>query len=188
MGMHENQQPLLREQALAHVATLSAEDREALLLKCWMSHDARWYMAAAREFGLEAANRLNQEAARAEGRVEARRALKAVGMELPRTRDEALEAQEVLATLLTRDLVTYAVVPAGDDSFEFRVWRCFAYENVTAASIVEQYDCGIFSRVQGWWDAFGLQYELDPLPGRCLRAQQRECVYAFRRIRPSEGA
>ena len=87
----------IRERALARTAALSAQQREELLLKCWMSHDARWYMAAAQEFGLEAANRLNQAAARAEGRVEARRALKAAGMELPRTRDEALEAQEVLA-------------------------------------------------------------------------------------------
>jgi hypothetical protein len=174
-------QPQLRRQAIARVGGMPGDEREALLVKCWMSHDARWYMAVAREFGLDAASRLNQQAARDEGRVEARRVLKALGVEMPRTRDEALLAQEILATALTRD-VSYAVVPTGDDSFKFRMGRCFAFEQVTAAAVADHYDCGIFARVQGWWEAFGLPYELDPLPGRCPRAQGRECVFAFRGI------
>ena len=35
------------------IQSLTAAQREELLIKCWMSHDARWYMAVATEYGLE---------------------------------------------------------------------------------------------------------------------------------------
>ena len=37
----------LRERGKAALSRLSAGEREALLVKCWMSHDARWFAAAA---------------------------------------------------------------------------------------------------------------------------------------------
>ena len=40
MSKPENLQPRLRERAGAVMAGLSAEEREALLVRCWMSHDA----------------------------------------------------------------------------------------------------------------------------------------------------
>jgi hypothetical protein len=39
---------------------LSFDSQKDLLIKGWMSHDARWYMAVAEHLGIEAANRLNQ--------------------------------------------------------------------------------------------------------------------------------
>ncbi|MEW6374400.1 MAG: hypothetical protein AB1502_01235 [Thermodesulfobacteriota bacterium] len=38
-----------------------------------MSHDARWFMAVADHFGIDAANRLNQFVCRELGRVEMKR-------------------------------------------------------------------------------------------------------------------
>ena len=55
MEQERNLQPELRRQGEEAVRALPAEEREALLLKCWMSHDARWFMAVAQAYGLEAA-------------------------------------------------------------------------------------------------------------------------------------
>jgi hypothetical protein len=66
VGGQEQSQPKLREQANAVLQRLSSSQREALLVNCWMSHDARWFMAVAREYGMEAANRLNRVAAHEE--------------------------------------------------------------------------------------------------------------------------
>ena len=175
-----DRQPQAKQEAQAILRGLTPEEREALLVKCWMSHDARWFMAVAQAFGLEAASRLNGIAAREEGKVEARRVLRAAGLGNPATIDDCLLAQQVLASLLTRDLVEYELVTLGDDALQFRVGSCFAHENVTRAGAIDQYDCGIFARVAGWWDAFGLPYELEPPLGRCLKAQGRECAYTFR--------
>jgi len=66
VGGQEQSQPKLREQANAVLRRLSSSQREALLVNCWMSHDARWFVAVAREYGMEAANRLNRVAAHEE--------------------------------------------------------------------------------------------------------------------------
>lgn len=155
------------------------EEREQLLIRCWMSHDARWYAAAAQSHGLEAANRLNKQAAHAEGIVEARRVLKQCGLPAPKTLTECLRAQETLARMLTPGLADYRLEIADDNSFSFSLDRCFAHENVVRAGVAEQYECGIFARVAGWWEAFDVDYEMSPEPAKCLKVQGKDCRYVF---------
>lgn len=169
----------IRREAGAIAGTIGREDREQLLIRCWMSHDARWYMAVARSYGLEAANQLNRQAAHDEGVAEARRVLRATGQGSPQTLAECLRAQQVIAGLLTPGLADYQLDIIGDDTFSFSVDRCFAYENVTRARVAEQYECGIFARVAGWWDAFEVDYEMRPQPGRCLKVLGKDCRYVF---------
>ena len=78
MSNQEDLRPMLRRKAADVWHQLSGSEREALLIKCWMSHDARWFAAAAQECGLEVANRLNQTAAHEIGKVEARRIARAL--------------------------------------------------------------------------------------------------------------
>lgn len=78
MGSQEGPQARLREKANDLLARLSPSERESLLIKCWMSHDARWFMAVAGEYGVHVASRLNQIAAREVGKVEARRLIRAL--------------------------------------------------------------------------------------------------------------
>lgn len=158
---------------------LSPSEREALLIKCWMSHDARWFMAVAQEYGMETTNRLNQIAARETGKVEARRIVHALELPPVRTTDDWLLAQEVFIGLLGPELLDYRVAKVGDSTCRVHVQRCFANENATRAGVAEHLECGIFARVSGWLDAIGPTYEITPPLGKCLKAAGRECIYAF---------
>lgn len=180
MSDRENLQPGLRQQAHAMLGRLSPPEREALLIKCWMSHDARWFMAVAREYGLEAANRLNQRAAHALGEVEAGRVARALDIARMSGTDEYLLAQEILIGFLGPDLLDYQVFRLDGDSYEMHVERCFAHENVVAAGIAQDYECGIFARVTGHLDGLGIEYEMTPALGKCLKVEGRECVHTFR--------
>jgi hypothetical protein len=55
--------------------------------------------------------------------------------------------------------------------------RCFAYENIVRAGIEKEYECGIFARLQGWIDALGLEHELTPPLGKCMKVLGKECSY-----------
>jgi len=55
--------------------------------------------------------------------------------------------------------------------------RCFAHENIVKAGIKDQYECGILSRLQGWIDAQGLEHELTPALGKCMKVLGKECCY-----------
>src|SRR3972149_2641335 len=173
-------QPQLRERANRILATLSRKEREALLIKCWMSHDARWFMAVAQAFGLEAASRLNQAASHEEGKGEARRVMRALQLPPVTTVEDYLLLHETIIGLLGPELLDYQVVSTGDDSFQVRIQRCFAHENVTRAGVADVYECGIFSRVTGWLHASGLKYAMTPSLGKCQKAQGQEGAYSFR--------
>ena len=51
MDSPDDLQPRLRRRATDALRRLAPAEREALLVKCWMSHDARWFMAVARGGG-----------------------------------------------------------------------------------------------------------------------------------------
>ncbi|MGO9020426.1 MAG: DUF6125 family protein [Syntrophobacteraceae bacterium] len=180
MAEHNDWRPHLRQKASQVLAALSAEEREALLVRCWMSHDARWYTAVAHEFGLHAANKLNQLAAHEIGKVEAMRITRALGLAPVATLDDYLAVQEVIIGLVGPDLIDYELLAVGDSAWQVHVKRCFAHENVTRVGIDEAYECGVFARVTGWMDALGLNYEMTPVLGKCPRAHGRECAYTFK--------
>jgi len=129
--------PQLRQKAKGILSQLSSHARESLLIKCWMSHDARWFMAVAQAFGIEAANRLNQVAAHEEGKVEARRIIRMLQLPPAATVDDYLVAQEIIIGLLGPDLLDYEVTKTGEGAFEIRIRRCFAHENVTRAGAAD---------------------------------------------------
>jgi hypothetical protein len=187
MSEQADLQPALRRQAAALTRRLLPAEREALLVKCWMSHDARWFMAVAKECGLAVANRLNQSAARGVGQVEAQRIERALQLPPVQSLDDYLLRQEQLINLLGPELLDYDVSKVSADSGQMQVRRCFAHENAARAGILDQYECGIFARVAGWLDATGLPYELQPALGKCLKAQGHECVYSIT-VRPAEQA
>jgi hypothetical protein len=179
MSSQQNMQPELRQKADDILRALSPAEREALLIKNWMSHDARWFMAVAEEYGLAVANRLNQTAAHELGKAEARRLVRVLELPPMASIDDYFVAQEIAVSFLGPDLIDYQVVKVGDNAGQMHVQRCFAYENTVHAGISESYDCGIFARITGWLDALGLEYELSPPLGKCFKAQGQDCVYTI---------
>ncbi len=66
-----------------------------------------------------------------------------------------------------------------DTAYQVQVRRCFAHENAVRAGITDEFECGIFARVTGWLEGLGLRFETRPSPGKCLKAQARDCAYTI---------
>ncbi len=176
--------PRLRRRAEEALARLGAAEREALLVKCWMSHDARWFAAATQAGGMALANRLNRMASREAGRAEARRLAGVLGLPPVRSAEDWIVVQETLIGLLGPDLLAYHVSRESERACRVSVARCFAHEQVTRAGVAAEYECGIFERVAGWLDALGIPHDLDPALGKCLKVQGRDCAYTIT-LRPA---
>jgi len=162
------------------LSSLSLDVQKDLLIKAWMSHDARWFMAVAEHFGIEAANRLNQMVTRELGRVEMKRFMKALNLSPSRNMEEYLNLKKAALSMFGRDLVDYEITILDHQSYEMHFKRCFAHENIVRAGIKDQYECGILSRLQGWIDAQGLEHDLTPPLGKCMKVLGRECSYKIR--------
>jgi hypothetical protein len=142
-----------------------------------MSHDARWFMAVAEHFGMQHANRLNQKVARDLGRVEMKRFMKALDLSSSRNMKEYLNLKKAALSMFGPDLVDYEIKILDHQSYEMHLQRCFAHENIVRAGIKDEYECGIFSRLQGWIDAQGLEHELTPPLAQCMKVLGKECRY-----------
>ncbi len=157
--------------------SLSFEMEKDLLIRGWMSHDARWFMAVARHFGMEAANRLNQSVWRELGRVEMKRYMKTLALSPSRNLEEYLTLLEAALSLYGSGLVEYEIKPLNGQSYKMHMKRCFAYENIVRAGIEKQCECGVFARLQGWVDAQELSHDLTPPLGKCMMVSGKECKY-----------
>jgi hypothetical protein len=157
--------------------SLSFEMEKDLLIKGWMSHDARWFMAVANHFGMDAANRLNQSVCRELGRVEMKRYMKTLALSPAKDLEEYLTLNRAAFSLYGSGLAEYEIKILDDHSYEVHMKRCFAYENIVKAGIEDRCECGIFARIQGWIDAQGLEHELTPPLGKCMMVFGKECYY-----------
>lgn len=158
---------------------LSLEMEKDLLIKGWMSHDARWFMAVAEHFGIDAANRLNQIVCRELGRVEMKRYMKTLALSPAKDLEEFLILGKAALTLYGSGLAEYEIKTLDYQTYEMHLKRCFAYENIVRAGIKDQYECGILARIQGWIDAQGLEHELAPPLGKCMMVSGKECCYTL---------
>ncbi len=157
--------------------SLPFEMEKELLVKGWMSHDARWFMAVAKHFGMDAANRLNQSVCREIGRVEMKRYMKTLSLLPSKDLEEYLNLKKAAISLYGPDLIEYEIKILDNQSYEMHIKRCFAYENIVRAGIEDRCECGIFARLQGWIDAQGLEHELVPPLGKCMMVSGKECRY-----------
>jgi hypothetical protein len=158
---------------------LSFEMEKDLLIKGWMSHDARWFMAVANHFGMDAANRLNQSVCRELGRVEMKRYMKRLALSPAKDLEEYLTLKKAAFSLYGSGLAEYEIKILDDHSYEVHMKRCFAYENIVRAGIEDRCECGIFARIQGWIDAQGLEHEISPPLGKCMKVSGEECCYTI---------
>ncbi len=126
---------------------------------------------------MEVANRLNRIAAHEVGKVETHRIVRASGIPPVKTIDDWLLTQELLVAFLGPQLMDYRLQRIDDSASEVHVQRCFANENATRAGVGDQLECGVFTRITGWLDALGRDYEISPPLGKCLKAQGLECIY-----------
>lgn len=162
------------------LSRLAFDTQKDLLIKGWMSHDARWFMAVAEHFGIEAANRLNQIVARELGQVEMKRYMKTLALSPAKDMEEYLNLGKAAISLYGSGLAEYEIKILDHQTYEMHLKRCFAYENIVKAGIKDQYECGILARIQGWIDAQGLEHELKPPLGKCMMVLGRECSYTIK--------
>jgi len=84
----------------------------------WMSHDARWFMAVAKHFGMDAANRLNQSVCREIGRVEMKRYMKTLALSPAENLEEYLTLMKAALSLYGSGLAEYEIRALDDESYE----------------------------------------------------------------------
>ncbi len=159
--------------------TLGGNQLKEILIKNWMTHDAMWFYHCLRECGIEKTNQINKAAVRAMGIIEIRRIQKAVGLQEIATYEDVKSLLEAAWDVVKADFMKASFRLPSRNVLRGDLERCFAYEGMKRMGVIEQYRCGIFERIYGWFDGIGLEYSVSPEVEGCMMYSDGRC---FREI------
>jgi len=159
--------------------TLNQNELKEILIKNWMTHDAMWFYHCLQECGIEKTNKINKAAVRAMGIIEIRRIQKAVGMEKVATFEDFKSLLEAAWDIVKGDFMRSSFSMPSRNVLRGDFEKCFAYEGVKQIGAIEQYQCGIFERIYGWFDGMGVKYSVSPRVEGCMMHTDGKC---FREI------
>ncbi len=151
-----------------------------LLVTNWITHDAMWLSNTVQQCGIEKANLINRQAVKAMAALEARR-LKAV-LQFDRINNfEELKTFIITSFELIRGPFMYFTVSFPEKNImQWKCSNCFAYNGVCKLGIISLYQCGIFERVDGWFDSLGIPFTVSPEITGCLMHETGKCEREYR--------
>ncbi len=159
--------------------TLQKNELKEILIKNWMTHDAMWFYHCLQECGIERTNNINKAAVRAMGTIEIRRIQKAVGIQNVATFEDVKSLLEAAWDIVKGDFMKSSLSLPAKNILRGDFERCFAYEGIKGIGAIEQYQCGIFERIYGWFDGLGMKYNVSPQVKGCMMHTDGKC---FREI------
>lgn len=160
--------------------SLDRKELQELLVKCWMTHDGLWFFNCLQECGIEKTNKINRAAANSIGKVEIKRIGKALGVENVGTFRELKELIEAVSDIVKADFMDFTYSFSSENVIHWEMGQCFAYDGIKKMGVIEQYQCGIFARVEGWFEGLGIRYEVSPQVGGCMKLTDGSCFRDYR--------
>ena len=155
---------------------------QELLLKCWMTHDGAWFYHCVHEFGIEVTNRLNKAAIRTLAQVELPRITRALAIDTEAPVDfESLKLIiDGMFSVVKGDFMDFDYGFPAENTMDWRMQRCFAYEGMKRMGVSDGYQCGLVYRVGAWVEILGVTYEIDPPINGCMMHEKGYCNACFR--------
>ncbi len=157
----------------ANEVRLTPEQRERLLRDSWISHDGQWVLKTAQEFGLDAASKLNQAAAKSLGKIEIKRLMAATKWGEIKNAEDFKRLIVIACDLYMPEEHKYEIEQLDDSTVLGRVLECFVYKNVSKAGATNYFHCAAKFRFTGWLEGCALKGEviaerdMDNCQGRC---------------------
>jgi len=166
----------------AHYVQPEPAELRSLMLKGWMTHDAMWFATTLARHGIDETNIMNRTAVRSMAAIEAKRVAKLFGLPRPvATPDGLREFFDRAIESVIPDFMEFHVQWAPDNtSVTFRVTSCFAFDGVSALGVADRYECGIFERIHGWFDALEVTYTETPETALCTMPRTGSCARTLR--------
>ncbi len=154
-----------------------------LFSKNWLTHDAMWYGNCMQELGPELANKINKTATRLMAGIEISRIMKIMGKpkgNIVTTFDELKEIIDTAFHTVQTSFLKFDFSFPEKNLLRGSFNECFAHDGVKKFGMLDNYDCGIVERVQGWIETVGVQFEMSPQFRGCLMHQHGSCVVELR--------
>ncbi len=160
---------------------LSDKEIKELLIKCWMTHDGMWFLHCLRKTGIEKTNKINKAASHGLGLIEVKRFKKVFGIEEIKSFNELKDFVDKVFEIVKAEFMKFSYDFSEHNVFRFEMLQCFAHDGIKRIGVIDQYICGIYDRIEGWFEGLGLKFSVSPQIIGCLMHEGQKCIrnYTF---------
>ncbi|MFW9902066.1 MAG: DUF6125 family protein [Candidatus Thorarchaeota archaeon] len=156
-------------------------DLKELLIKCWMTHDGMWFFHCLKECGIEKTNKINKAAVKSMSKIEIKRIQELFEIEKIEKFADLQNIMNKAMKVFKADFMDFTYNFPEKNKIHCEMSKCWAYDGITRMGVIENYQCAIYSRVEGWFEALNIDYNVSPALNGCLMYDKGECVrdYTF---------
>ncbi|MFW9938340.1 MAG: DUF6125 family protein [Candidatus Thorarchaeota archaeon] len=159
--------------------TLDWKEIKEILIKNWMTHDGMWFFHCVTRCGIKNTNKINKAAVKSMAKIEINRIKKAFGFNKIQTFKQFQDLVRGIFEIVKADFMDFSYEYPMFNKFKFIMNRCFAYDGVKRLGYIEEYECGIFERLKGWFDELGISYRIKPKVKGCMMNDCGNCYRLF---------
>ena len=127
------------------------------------------------ECGIETANKMNKAAIRSMGAIEIGRIMKAYEIESIKDAGDLNRVFNAAKQSVVADFMHFDPVFTSENTLHIGMMECFAYKGMQRIGAIDRYECGIFERIEVWFDTLGIAYDVTPKVTGCMAKTDGKC-------------
>jgi hypothetical protein len=154
---------------------METNDLKELLIKSWMTHDGMWFYHCFQECGIEKTNKINKAAVKSMAKIEIKRIQKVFGIEKIEIFEDLQNIMEKTMQVFKANFMEFKHTFPAKNQLHCEMDNCWAYNGIVRMGVIDKYQCAIFSRIEGWFRALEIDYDVKPPVNGCLMHTQGIC-------------
>ena len=159
--------------------SLNIKEIKEILIKNWMTHDGMWFLHCLNNSGIQKTNKINKAAVKSMAEIELKRLKEAFNIKKIESFIDFQKFIENVFGVVKADFMDFTFSFPSKNKFMFIMNKCFAYEGIKRIGVIDQYECGIFERIEAWFDGLDLKYEVKPKIEGCIMHTNGNCFREF---------
>ena len=126
------------------------------------------------------------------GMIEAHRIKTAMGYEKIDNFEDFQDLVESAIELVKADFMDFSIdflsepepesesVSKSGHRLRWEMHSCFAYNGIKMMGVIDQYECVVFDRIEGWFGELGIEYTVTPKVTGCMMHTEGNCYREYR--------
>lgn len=162
------------------ILIMESQDLKELLIKCWMTHDGMWFYHCQKECGMAKTNKINKAAVKSLANIEIKRIQKAINIEKVNSFNDLKAIFKNGLNVFKADFMDFIYTFPDINHIHCEMNKCWAYDGIKRIGLIDDYECAIFTRIEGWLESLGVKYDVDPIIRGCLMHTDGKCFRDYK--------
>ncbi|MFX1379691.1 MAG: DUF6125 family protein [Promethearchaeota archaeon] len=154
---------------------MEINELKEFLIKSWMTHDGMWFFHCLKECGIEKTNKINKAAVKSMAEIEIKRIQKIFEIGTIEKFEDLQDIMDRAMKVFKADFMEFTYTYPENNHILCEMSKCWAYDGILRMGVIDKYQCAIFSRIEGWFKALGINFNVKPQLNGCLMHTTGKC-------------